>query len=1054
MKRFLLLLGWYLLVGQISLAWPASCPGQAAETVRLGSLEFRLAPGLTIERVATEPLIKWPVVADWDAEGRLVVVESGGVAKPIQEHNKQLLHRVVRLVDDDQDGVFDRRVVAADRLPFPEGVLCLGNDLLVAAPPHLWKLTDADGDGRCESREIWFDGQTITGCANDLHGPYLGRDGFIYWCKGAFAEQTHTLLDGTTLTDSAAHIYRRRPAGGAIEPVMSGGMDNPVEVAFSRAGERFFTSTFLQHPGDGLRDGMAHAIYGGVYGKQQRAIDGLTRTGPLMPIMTQLGPAAPSGLLCLASPTLLDGQPGAQDWDVLVAAQFNLQKVSAHRLHPMGASFRTEDIDLVVADRVDFHPTDVLEDADGSLLIIDTGGWYGLCCPTSRIDQQTAAGGIYRIRRREATADAPGLAHLDPAPEDWSLVDATALVRLLEDPRPWIVRRAQLQLAAAATPASITLLGKLLNDASQADARRLQALWTLCALNHPTALQAIADMLDCDRPALVQAACHAVSVQRFLPAKEPLENLLHSASGATPPPAATLRVAAEALGRIGDAQSVAAIMPALQAWPDDLVLRHSLLYALIELRAPEAVASYLDSSAVGQRLAAIRVLDALDSHTTALRHALVAGLAADELNERATAIEILSKHPAWIGDVASAIDERWHSSLAQAGNPAIELADLLAAWRDEPALAPLLAGWLQERESPPARTALISLLQAQTGWSPPAACVPPLNAWLREDPLVVADLLTHLDLSARDCQPLLETLEQQIAATADVETQLKLVASLPPAHRLELPALAASATDWYTDETSPKRTAARTALQRLRIDPATATQIVDALPQLPAVEWTTALELVSTAGHDAVDAKLLERLPRLPAARTLPANFIANLYRGRNQQLKQQASQAEERLQAPSQDVAQQVEQLLAVLPAGDPVRGLTLFRSSQAACAGCHQMGYVGGKIGPELTRIGASRTRAALLEAILFPSSRIEQSYQATKVLTLDGQVLNGLVQRATERELELVLTAERSVVLATSEIERQEVSPTSIMPAGMLELLSHQQLADLLALLESSR
>ena len=62
--------------------------------------------------------------------------------------------------------------------------------LYVAAPPSIWKLTDTDGDGVADERVEWFQGKTLTGCANDLHGPYLGPDGWIYWCKGAFAEQT------------------------------------------------------------------------------------------------------------------------------------------------------------------------------------------------------------------------------------------------------------------------------------------------------------------------------------------------------------------------------------------------------------------------------------------------------------------------------------------------------------------------------------------------------------------------------------------------------------------------------------------------------------------------------------------------------------------------------------------------------------------------------------------------------------------------------------------------------------------------------------------------
>ena len=74
---------------------------------------------------------------------------------------------------------------------------------------------------------------TLTGCANDLHGPYLGLDGRIYWTKGAFSEQTHRLANGSTLKDRAAHIYRARPDGSGLDVLMHGGMDNPVEIAFT-----------------------------------------------------------------------------------------------------------------------------------------------------------------------------------------------------------------------------------------------------------------------------------------------------------------------------------------------------------------------------------------------------------------------------------------------------------------------------------------------------------------------------------------------------------------------------------------------------------------------------------------------------------------------------------------------------------------------------------------------------------------------------------------------------------------------------------------------------
>ena len=70
---------------------------------------------------------------------------------------------------------------------------------------------------------------------------------------------------------------------------------------------------------------------------------------------------------------------------------FNLRKVTRHVLEPGGATFTVRDSDFLVSDDRDFHPTDVIEDADGSLLVIDTGPWYKLCCPTSQLAKPEGA---------------------------------------------------------------------------------------------------------------------------------------------------------------------------------------------------------------------------------------------------------------------------------------------------------------------------------------------------------------------------------------------------------------------------------------------------------------------------------------------------------------------------------------------------------------------------------------------------------------------------------------------------------------------------------------
>src|SRR6476646_6081062 len=353
--------------------------------------------GFTIERVAGPPLVNRPIVADFDEEGRLYVADSSGSNDKTDKQVVDRPHRIVRLEDTDGDGRFDKSVVFADRMMFPEGAMWLAGSLYVSAPPSIWKLTDTDGDGVADQREEWWQGKTLTGCANDLHGPYLGPDGWIYWTKGAFAEQTYERPGKPPFVTKASHILRRRPGDPAVDVVMTGGMDNPVDVAFTSSGETLLTSTFVEQPQLGRRDGFLHAVSGGLYGKVHSVIAGDARTGDLMPILCQLGPAVPAGLTSYSSQSFGDGFR-----DNFFAALFNMRTVSRYALEPSGATFTVHDSDFVVSEDRDFHPTDVIEDADGSLLVVDTGAWYKLCCPTSQLAKPDVLGAIYRVRRTGA----------------------------------------------------------------------------------------------------------------------------------------------------------------------------------------------------------------------------------------------------------------------------------------------------------------------------------------------------------------------------------------------------------------------------------------------------------------------------------------------------------------------------------------------------------------------------------------------------------------------------------------------------------------------------
>ena len=244
-------------------------PATKTHKVTLNGHTFTLPAGFTIELVAGPPLVDRPIVADFDEQGRLYVADSSGSNDKVDDAARRRSRTASSAWrTPTATATSTSSTVFADKMMFPEGAMWHDGSLYVAAPPSIWKLTDTDGDGVADQREEWFQGKTLTGCANDLHGPYLGPDGWIYWCKGAFAEQTYERPGKQAVRHHApSHIFRCRPDGTGIEPVMTGGMDNPVDVVFTPGGERIFTTTFFQHPGGGQRDGLIHAVYGGVYGK-------------------------------------------------------------------------------------------------------------------------------------------------------------------------------------------------------------------------------------------------------------------------------------------------------------------------------------------------------------------------------------------------------------------------------------------------------------------------------------------------------------------------------------------------------------------------------------------------------------------------------------------------------------------------------------------------------------------------------------------------------------------------------------------------------------------
>jgi putative membrane-bound dehydrogenase-like protein len=1018
-------------------AYPLAADKPAAKTheVKLNGHAFTLPVGFEIEQVAGPPLVNRPITADFDEEGRLYVSDSSGSNDKVEVQLKQRPHRIVRLEDTDGDGKFDKSTVFADKMMFPEGTMWYDGSLYVSAPPIIWKLTDTKGTGTADQRTEWFDGKTCTGCANDLHGPYLGPDGWIYWCKGAFAKQTYERPGKKPFTTRASHIFRARPDGTGIEPVMTGGMDNPVDVAFTPGGERIFTTTFFQHPGGGQRDGLIHAIYGAVYGKDHDPVYEHPWTNPeLMPVMTHMGPAAPCGLLRYESETF-----GKEYKDNLFACQFNMHKVSRHVLIPEGTTFKTEDHDFLVSDNLDFHPTDVIEDADGSLLVVDTGGWYKLCCPTSQLHKPDILGAIYRIRKTGSRKieDPRGLKL------DWKSMNGGQLAKLLDDLRPAVRRRAMETLAKKGDEAALavnTLAGSV-------EARR-NAVWVAVRLDHPAAREFLKEALT-DRDESVQmAALHCVSllqIKTSLP-----KSLLMSGSPHV------RRATAEALGRIGDSTAVPALVDALGK-DNDRGMEHALIYALIEIGDRDKLAGVLKSANLRQRRAAMIALDQMG--TGKLEAATVAAeLAATDPAMKRTAAWIIGRHPEWGPTLTGYLSDRL---AAKERTPAEtdELVGQLARFARTPAVQELLAEQLSSGSLDNRRAALQAMARAGLKQTPAMWSNALTRALSSDKPQLLEQILATaraLSFGKEGPKDLVEVL-QRIGKSKETAPAYRLaaLAAIPNGPG----AVDESLFQFLSAQLRPDGAAGTRGLSADVLTKAKLTNeqlmlLAGAFETIGPLEADRLLEVFAQSKDEKVGMHLLDMLSKSPIRSAIRVDAIKQRIAKYPASVQKKAETLYAEIDTDHIKQVAQLEKLLESTKNGDIRRGQQVFHSTKASCFSCHQVGYRGGNIGPDLTKIGAIRSERDLLESIVFPSASFVRGYEPVVVATKDGKSHNGLIKKDGPDEILLTIAADKEERIARTEIEAIEPSRVSVMPAGLDQQLSVQDLADLVAFLKACK
>lgn len=175
---------------------PVAGPLAPAEALKT----FALPPGYRIELVAAEPLVQDPIMLEWDANGRLWVIELPGYMRDISARGElDPVGRIVVLQDLDRDGVMDTRTVFADGLVQPRALKVLEHGVLVGEPPDIWLLGDTDGDLRSDTktRVAGNFGRRLANVEINANSFYWALDNRIY--SAGLAADQFLALHGDTL---------------------------------------------------------------------------------------------------------------------------------------------------------------------------------------------------------------------------------------------------------------------------------------------------------------------------------------------------------------------------------------------------------------------------------------------------------------------------------------------------------------------------------------------------------------------------------------------------------------------------------------------------------------------------------------------------------------------------------------------------------------------------------------------------------------------------------------------------------------------------------------
>jgi putative heme-binding domain-containing protein len=531
-----------------------------------------------------------------------------------------------------------------------------------------------------------------------------------------------------------------------------------------------------------------------------------------------------------------------------------------------------------------------------------------------------------------------------------------------------------------------------------------------------------------------------------------LDRLMKMARSDEPP---ARRQAATALGQIGDVRAAPALMEAA-AKQDDRFLEHAIIYSLIQLKPAAALLSGLSNPSSAVRKAALIALDQMDSSPLEQKHVL-AFLGDSDPTLRRAGLWVASRRPAWSGGLAQSIEARLRAPRFSEGETEMIREALMALGSSSAELRQVIGRALGDPRLAADRQLLLLQAAIEGPWK---QWPPEWNEGLRKS-------LAHPDHRVR-----LEAINLARArGVASVDPELARLSSSEESQPDEVRIAALSALGARRPELddaafhylltqlgprvdAPRKLAAAQVLSRARLSDTQLKELArDHLGNADALVLPNLLEAYRGSHDPAVGAGLVKALDAIESSlgtvgsqrvREAVGRFPADVQRAAAPLLARIEEGRRSRM-----DKLRRLEP--AIQASGSRQRGREIFFGAKAGCSSCHTIGSEGGHVGPDLTSIGAIRAPHDILEAIVLPSESFVPGHEVYRVETA-RDVYSGVLKSRTEEAVLLITGPGDEVRVPRKEIVKMGHAPVSLMPEGFDEVLTPEEMADLLAFLRA--